>query len=192
MKELLIKQKFTVMKKMFTLLFAGILVLSLSGCATSNKDEDSDLFRNMKTVDLKGNQVDSSIFADNKVTLVNVWNVGCTPCVQELAALDRLNTEFEGKGVAIKGLYCNFSSEISEDERAEINDILTTEGAKYQQWTLSPDMLNSDTFQNWSSFPGTFLVDSQGNIMDRIEGSDDYDGWKDTIENALRQVEDNA
>lgn len=54
---------------------------------------------------LDGNKADSSLFAENKLTLVNVWNVGCTPCVQEIPILDQLNKEYEGKGVAIKGLY---------------------------------------------------------------------------------------
>lgn len=201
------------MKKIFTFVLAGTMILSMAGCSSSNSGttppansdmgnaqqetaaniQDPDLFKNMETSDLEGNPVDASAFAENKVTLVNVWNIGCTPCIQELGILDKLNKEYEGKGVAIRGLYNNFSTEISEEERAEIKEILEAEGAEYPQWQLSQDMLDTDTFQEWSFFPGTFLVDSEGNIIDDvIEGSNDYEGWKSVIEDALKQVDKNA
>lgn len=150
------------------------------------------MFKDIETVDLEGNTVDSSVFAKNKVTLVNVWNTGCTPCIQELGILDKLNKEYEGKGVAIRGLYNNSSTEISEEERTEIKEILDAEGAEYPQWQMSQAMLDTDTFQGWSFFPGTFLVDSEGNILEVLEGSKDYEGWKSVIENALKQVDKNA
>ena len=128
------------MKKLFTFVLAGAMILSMAGCSSSHSEsappvdssagsvqqesaadiQDPDLFKSMETVDLEGNQVDTSVFAENKVTLVNVWNVGCTPCIQELGILDALNKEYEGKGAAIRGLYYSFSSEISEEERSEI------------------------------------------------------------------------
>lgn len=197
------------MKKIFTFTLATAMAFSMMGCANSGVADpensnmknaqqetvdiqDPDLFKNMKTTDLEGNSVDASVFAENKVTLVNVWNVGCTPCIQELGILDKLNKEYEGKGVAIKGLYNNFSADISEEEKTEIEGILKDEGAEFSQWKLSQDMLDTDTFQGWSFFPGTFIVDSEGNILDIVQGSNDYDGWKSVIENALKQVEKDA
>lgn len=200
------------MKKLFTFVLAGAMILSMAGCSSSHSEsappadssagsvqqesaadiQDPDLFKSMETVDLEGNQIDTSVFAENKVTLVNVWNVGCTPCIQELGILDALNKEYEGKGAAIRGLYYSFSSEISEEERSEIKEILEAEGAEYPQWQMSQAMLDTDTFQEWSFFPGTFLVDSEGNILDIVGGSRDYEGWKSVIENALEQVDKNA
>ena len=106
--------------------------------------------------------------------------------------MDKLNKEYESKGVAIRGLYNNSSTEISEEERTEIKEILDAEGAEYPQWQMSQAMLDTDTFQGWSFFPGTFLVDSEGNILEVLEGSKDYEGWKSVIENALKQVDKNA
>lgn len=51
----------------------------------------------MKTEDINGNKVDSSIFSKYKLTVVNVWNTGCTPCVGEIPTLDKLNKEYEKK-----------------------------------------------------------------------------------------------
>ena len=41
--------------------------------------------------DLDGNDVDSSIFSQNAVTVVNFWFSGCKPCVAELGDLNALN-----------------------------------------------------------------------------------------------------
>lgn len=161
------------MKKIFTFVLTGIMILSMVGCSSSNPGttsptnsdteitqqenitgvKDPNLFKDMETMDLKGNPVTSSVFAENKVTLVNVWSTGCTPCIQELGTLDKLNKEYAGKGAAIRGLYNNFSDEISEEERAEIKEILDAEGAEYPQWQISKDMLDTDTFSRMEFFP---------------------------------------
>lgn len=154
--------------------------------------DGSQLFSKMDTVDINGEKVDSDVFAKNKVTLVNLWNVGCSPCVGELPILDELNKEYEGKGAAIKGLYFSASSKLSDQELADINDILEKADASYQQLTLSEDMLNNDIIQNIQAYPTTFVVDSNGNIIDKIEGSNDYDGWKAFIEDQLAKVSENA
>lgn len=201
------------MKKILSLILTGIMIFSIAGCTASDPGKtppaessgeasrqktaassirNSDLFKKMQTVDMDGNKVDKTVFSDAKVTLVNVWNVGCTPCIQELGILDRLNKEYEGKGVAICGLYYGFSADITEEERTEITDIMAAEGAEFPQWIISQDMMDTNIFQEWTSFPGTFLVDSEGNIISKIDGSNDYKGWKNVIDSALKQVSENA
>lgn len=147
-----------------------------------------DIFKTMDTVDMEGEKADASMFAENTLTFVNLWNVGCTPCVQEIPVLDQLNDEYEGKGVAIKGLYFSFTSTLSEEETEAINEILEAADADYQQLTLSEDMINHEVIQSIQAFPTTFVVDSEGNIVDVIIGSNDYEGWKERIEQELAEV----
>ena len=148
----------------------------------------SELFSKMDTTDLDGNTVDSSVFVENNLTLVNVWNVGCTPCVEEIPVLDKLNKEYEGKGVSIKGLYYDFTEGISDESRQEVEEILADAKAEYQQLLLSKDMTETEAMSELGVFPTTYLVDSEGHIIDTLEGSNDYDGWKAVIEAALKQV----
>lgn len=146
------------------------------------------LFTSMKTKDLEGNDVDSSVFAENDLTLVNVWNEGCTPCIEEIPILDQLNKEYASKGVSIKGLIYEFEPGISDESRKAVEEILSKANSEYQQLTASEDMINSETLQNVLAFPTTYFVDSKGNIIDTVEGSNDYDGWKTLIENTLKKV----
>lgn len=150
---------------------------------------DDDVFSNLNTTDLKGDPVDASTFKENKITLVNAWNIGCTPCIDELPDLEKLNKEYEDKGASIKGLYFNFAEDISDDEMSQINDALSTAGVTYPQLRLTKEMYASDTMQNIMAFPTTFIVDSNGKILDKLEGSNDYDGWKKIIDKYLAEVE---
>ncbi len=197
------------MKKALCFILAGTLAVSiaLTGCTSNERSsgnysqqntanqtvQSSDLFQTMDTVDLDGNSVDSSTFSNYKITLVNVWNVGCKPCIEELGILDRLNREFEEQGGAVRGLYNGFTpaTDLTSEEREEIAEILKAEGAEYPQWLPSQKMLDTDIFQQWDAFPGTFIVDSQGNILDKLIGDNDYEGWKQVMEDALRQVNEN-
>lgn len=159
------------------------------GTGTESENESGpDIFKTMDTVDMNGEKADSTMFAENTLTFVNLWNVGCTPCVMEIPVLDQLNDEYEGKGVAIKGLYFSFTSTLSDEEREAITEILEAADADYQQLTLSEDMINHKIIQGIQAFPTTFIVDSEGNIVDTIIGSNDYEGWKERIEKELEEI----
>ena len=147
----------------------------------------NDIFTNMSTTDLDGNKVDSSIFTNNKVTLVNVWNVGCTPCVNEIPDLDKLNSEYKDKGAAVYGLYCDFGAGIPDDELSQIKDILDNANASYTQLRMDGTLAANDTLLNLMAFPTTYIVGSDGTILDTLEGSNDYEGWKKIIDSYLAE-----
>ena len=138
---------------------------------------------------LDGNKADSSLFAENKLTLVNVWNVGCTPCVQEIPILYQLNKEYEGKGVAIKGLYYELAAGLADESRNDVESVLEDAGAAYQQLLVSEDMFADDMMQNLMTFPTTYFVDSNGKILKAVMESNDYDTWKKLIEDTLAEVQ---
>jgi len=76
------------------------------------------------TKDLNGNEIDSaSLFGQADVTMVNVWQTGCYPCVEELPELQKLADEYADKGCQVV-TYCidtvnddtiNRASELTSD-----------------------------------------------------------------------------
>ena len=173
-------------KKLTVVALTMVAIASLAVGCTSSKEgstntanSNSKLFKEMKTEDINGNKVDSSIFSKYKLTVVNVWNTGCTPCVGEIPTLDKLNKEYEKKGVSIKGLLLESGVGLNDEEKKA--------KSTYQQLTVSEDMLQDKTLI-LQSFPTTFFVDKDGNIVDSIEGSNDYDGWKAKIDEVLEKV----
>ena len=181
-------------KKLTVVALTMVAIASLAVGCTSSKEgstntanSNSKLFKEMKTEDINGNKVDSSILSKYKLTVVNVWNTGCTPCVDEIPTLDKLNKEYEKKGVSIKGLLLESGVGLNDEEKKTVEDILKKAKSTYQQLTVSEDMLQDKTLI-LQSFPTTFFVDKDGNIVDSIEGSNDYDGWKAKIDEVLEKV----
>ena len=173
----------------------GVILASLTGCGSSagaDSTADSDIFRTMKTVDLEGDAFDSSVFAENKLTMVNVWNVGCTPCIMEIPELEKLNNDLQDEGFSVLGLYHSFTAGIPAEERDELESIISDAKATYPQLEMSEDMVNSEEIQNLTAFPTTYFVDAEGNIVEKLEGSHDYDDWKEIIEAVMEKVDANA
>lgn len=152
-------------------------------------NSDSETFSKLNTTDLDGNTIDASIFAKNKITLVNAWNIGCTPCINELPELEKINTEFADKGAAFIGLYNDFGMGISDDEMNDIKEILKNANATFTQLRVDGTLADDDMISNMMVFPTTYVVNSEGKIIDTIEGSNNYEGWKAVIESYLENID---
>lgn len=154
----------------------------------SSADTDSgNTFSAMSTTDLDGNPVDASIFSDSTITLVNAWNVGCTPCVNEIPALNKLNSDYADKGAAVIGLYNDLGSGISDDEMNQIKEILNNADASYTQLRVDGTLASDSAIINMMVFPTTYIVNSEGTILDTIQGANDYEGWKAVMDSYLTE-----
>lgn len=58
---------------------------------TDSVSDNAATFKNLSGKDFDGNDIDSSLFSKNAVTVMNFWFTGCKPCVAELSKLDELN-----------------------------------------------------------------------------------------------------
>ena len=63
--------------------------------------------------DINGMPVSASDF-EGKVWLVNFWATWCTPCVEEMPMLSRLQQEYAGQGVIIVGIALDDADRASE------------------------------------------------------------------------------
>ena len=119
-----------------------------------------------QTVDLEGNVVDSAeLFAQNTVTMINIWGTSCGPCIDEMPMLNDLNNTMNAQGCAIVGVICDLSDLNDEDTRETAEDIIASTGVEFQQllkWeTMDTDLPNSFT-------PTSYYVDSEGYIIGEV------------------------
>ena len=114
--------------------------------------------------DLDGNDVDSSIFSQNAVTVVNFWFTTCNPCVGELADLEALNKDLAAKGGAVVGIN-SFTLDGDEAAIAEAKDILAKKGVTYSNLWFASDSEAGKFTAGLYSFPTTYVVDKNGNIV---------------------------
>ena len=135
-----------------------------SDSSSSKSDESTAVFKGFKGKDLDGNDVDDSLFAKNKVTVVNFWFSGCKPCVGELSKLNELNETLKTMGGEVVGINTD-TLDNNEDGIKEAQEILKAQGASYKNLTVASDSAIGKYASSIMAFPTTILVDRNGNIV---------------------------
>ena len=159
--------------------------------ASSKSDESTGVFKGFKGKDLDGNDVDDSLFAKNKVTVVNFWFSGCKPCVGELSKLNELNEKLKEMGGEIVGINTD-TLDNNEAGIKEAKEILKAQGASYKNLTFDSNSTVGKYAGNIMAFPTTVLVDKDGNIvgepfMGGIDDQSNYDQLMKQIQSVLDQ-----
>ena len=150
-----------------------------SDSSSSKSDESTAVFKGFKGKDLDGNDVDDSLFAKNKVTVVNFWFSGCKPCVGELSKLNELNEKLKEMGGEVVGINTD-TLDNNEAGIKEAKEILKAQGASYKNLTFDSNSTVGKYAGNIMAFPTTVLVDKDGNIvgepfMGGIDDQSNYD-----------------
>lgn len=157
----------------------------------SSVPEASD-FGEFSCKTLAGETVTQDIFADKKVTLVNLWGTWCGPCVAELPGLQALSVKLDGSDAQVVGIVEDTYDPENADGNAEALDmanyIRQEAGLTYPN--LIPDKsLEAGIISTVSAFPTTWFVDSSGNILgDPVEGSRSEEDYMAMIEEKLAEV----
>lgn len=139
--------------------------------------------------DLDGNDVDSSIFSQNAVTVVNFWFSGCKPCVAELGELDKLNQTAKQQGGEVIGINTE-TLDGNADAIATAKDILQTKGATYRNIYFDSSS-DAGTFAlGIMAFPTTYVFDRNGNavgepLLGGIDNADNLAQLQKNIDAAL-------
>ena len=159
--------------------------------ASSKSDESTGVFKGFKGKDLDGNDVDDSLFAKNKVTVVNFWFSGCKPCVEELSKLNELNDTIKKMGGEVVGINTDTLDD-NQDGIKEAKEILKAKGASYKNLTFDSDSTVGKYAGNIMAFPTTVLVDKDGNIvgepfMGGIDDQSNYEQLMKQIQSILDQ-----
>lgn len=162
-----------------------------SDSASSKLDESASVFHRFKGKDLDGNDVDDSLFTNNKVTVVNFWFSGCKPCVGELSKLNELNETLKKMGGEVVGINTDTLDD-NQDGIKEAKEILKAQGASYKNLTFDSDSTVGKYAGNIMAFPTTVLVDKDGNIvgeplMGGIDDQANYDQLMKQIQSVIDQ-----
>lgn len=110
------------------------------------------------TMDMEGNVVTQTIFADYDLTMVNVWATWCGYCIEEMPEFSALKDRLPENGNLIT---------VCEDAAVEpelVALILENVGANFTTLMVSNDMY-SGLLSSLYAFPTTLFVDSEGKLV---------------------------
>ncbi|OIN59258.1 hypothetical protein BLX24_09720 [Arsenicibacter rosenii] len=105
---------------------------------------------------------------DAKYTMVILWAYWCGPCRAEIPTLKTIYTRFAGKPQV------DMVSVTVDADEAKWKQALAAEKMPWKQLRITPDaeLYMHELFSYTNAIPVVILVDQQGKLLKRIEGSD--------------------
>ena len=165
-----------------------IAALPTDSSEEQTSDASGTAFPQFEGKDLDGNKVDSSVFAENAVTVVNFWFNECKPCVEELSEMNALNDRIKEQGGEVLGVNVG-ALDGDEQNIATAKQILETKGAKYRNIYFDSDSDAGKFALGVTAFPTTYVIDRNGNIVgEALMGGIDNDENLSTLQNTIDEV----
>ncbi|MBL0691615.1 MAG: TlpA family protein disulfide reductase [SAR324 cluster bacterium] len=140
---------------------------------------------NLSFMDVKGNNKNlAMLMGDYNLLLINLWQIGCPPCLEEMPQLDSLSINLAKD--KIKVLMINYGDQISNQQ-----DFLTDYPYALEFW--SDVELASESFlktvpanEGIYGLPQTYLIDASGNFVAALFGIINWDD--EHIKSALTKL----
>lgn len=153
-------------KKLSLLMVMCFFALSFAACSNGKASASASAenkFPKFTGVDMNGNKVSEEIFKEHAVTVVNMWFTGCKACIMEMPDLEKKSNEWKEKDVNLLGVCADIQN--NEEIRNEAKKILASKGVTYTNISLDNGEDIDKFMMNITTFPSTYLVDRNGNIV---------------------------
>lgn len=155
--------------------------VSLSVPKESLKGVKEGSFESFTAIDLTGKKYNSDIFKGKKLTMINIWATFCSPCINEMPDLEKLNEKYSDKGFQIVGIISDVTNVSGVYNGILINDaldVIEQTGVTYLN-LLPSDSLNMIKLDEVYSVPETIFVDENGKVVgESYIGSRSLESWE--------------
>lgn len=142
-------------------------------------------FENAVTAD--GGTMSSDVFANSKLTMVNVWATFCGPCINEMPDLGEIATAYDATEFQLMGIVAD-TMEGDEAMLEEAKVIIEETGANYPHL-----LLNEELYVNLvgasDSVPTTYFFNQDGELLGYLVGSQSKEAWEEIINGLLEEIE---
>ena len=97
----------------FLILTVSLFSLFANGTAETAADTPVIAF---ETTDIFGNEVSSAeLFAESRITMLNIWATYCSPCIGELPFLGKIPSEYDKADLQIIGVISDVFDQATYD-----------------------------------------------------------------------------
>ncbi len=174
------------------ILLIGFLILSL---IVFNKDVEKKMKNREKVEYIKfssktifNEDIDSSIFSQNKFTMVNIWGTYCSSCIKELPYLQEIYDEFKDENIGVLGIVSDLKMDsFKEKDLKKAIAVIEENNIKYH------NIFADSTFVEYAKgklfvIPTTVFVDNKGNVIgEMIESAYSKEQFVDIIKKILNK-----
>lgn len=147
---------------------------------TASKCRNITYFTDFSLETFDGGVFTAADLKNADITVFNAWGPYCTNCLDEMPSLNEINSELKDRGLQIVGIQSDAydfpeDMELARSEAAAtgVSYPLLIADASYSE-QLRPMLLNA--------LPGTWIVDSDGKILDFVQGGKTKAAWMQYLE----------
>lgn len=136
--------------------------------------------------DTEGNIISSSILAESRLTMVNVWATYCNPCLREMPGLGELAKEYDPGDFQIIGIISDVQEGAPEKALEYAVGLIEQTGADYPHLLLNESLYRA-LLTEVNAVPTTFFLDENGEVLDVVVGSMEKAAWEEKINGLLEK-----
>lgn len=137
---------------------------------------------------IEDEEMTSDIFADSKLTMLNIWATYCNPCLSEMPDLGEIAAAYDAEEFQLIGIV----SDVMEGDDAEnvdyAKELIEETGAAYPHL-----LLNESLYKNLvgavDAVPTTFFVNQKGELLGYVRGAQKKEVWEEIIDGILKDME---
>ncbi|MBC8125265.1 MAG: TlpA family protein disulfide reductase [Candidatus Kapabacteria bacterium] len=182
------------MKNVFVIASLGLIVLLATVCTSGTSQTTTGVAKvflvetvakrvGTKAVDFTwkdgGKTVSFAEVTKGKVVLLNIWATWCGPCKRELPDLVALSSELASKGVVVFGI----SVDQKDDRLQLVKTFCERTGIPFTN--VIDNLQIADAYGKIQSIPTTFIIDRQGNVVQRITGMQTKEAFLAALQKAM-------
>ena len=152
-----------------------------------NGQEQAPYVLTFEASTVEGEAMTSDIFAESKLTMINVWATYCNPCLAEMPALGEIAGSYDKAEFQMIGIVSDVAEGATEDDMNTVKGLIEETQANYPHLLLN-ESLYVNLVGAVEAVPTTFFFNGKGELMGYLVGSYEKEAWEEIIANLLDEV----
>ena len=182
--------------KLLTILITGALLLT--GCGSNSSSDNSTenqtgssenepYILTFEATTIDGEALTSDIFADSKLTMINVWATYCNPCLNEMPDLGEIAVEYDKADFQMLGIVSDVADASDKDTLKEAKELIKETGATTYPHLLLNQSLYSNLVGAVDGVPTTFFINQDSELLGYVVGAQPKESWEGIINELLAE-----
>ena len=154
----------------------------------SSQETEEPFVLNFEAMTIEGEEVTSDIFANSRLTMLNVWATYCNPCLSEMPDSGEIASEYDPETFQMYGIISDVMEGDETDKINEAKELIAQTKADYPHLLLNQS-LYSNLVSGVSGVPTTFFFNQESELLGYLVGAQSKDTWVAIIEDLLSQMD---
>ena len=147
--------------------FCSATLLTILCAFVTTASAAESFYDKLQVTDIEGSSVDLNTHKDG-IVLVNFWATWCPPCIKEMPSMQRLQQQFAPEKFQIIAINMGQSA-------TTVESFLMEQSFEFDLPVYLDDMGRAFTDLKIQGMPSSFLLDEQGQLIETIVGSREWD-----------------